>query len=216
MGLLGAGKSAAGNTILGRNAFRASLLTTTRSCEKQKAVVSGRTISIIDTPGLINRLLVDRQSEIEKSLEMSALGPHVFLLVINLFGFPEKERNQMKWFQENIEKDVLNHTVVLFNHADLLNVLMDEPLNEYIKKNNDLKSLIDSCGGRYHSFDNHAIQNRFQVMELLMKTDKMMEANGGVHYTKHNIKRAWKTKELNALKQDTGACEISISSSGSV
>ncbi len=44
-------------------------------------VVSGRTVSVIDTPPLI--LFMDcRQSEIEKSLEMSAPGPHVFLLVM--------------------------------------------------------------------------------------------------------------------------------------
>ncbi|XP_058624303.1 GTPase IMAP family member 8-like [Onychostoma macrolepis] len=209
LGLFASGKSSTGNTILGKNAFRAAVMTTTRS-EIQAAKVHGRTISIIDTPGLIDHLSVDhRQSEIEKSLEMSAPGPHVFLLVINLFGFTEENRNAVKWFQENIEKDVLNHTIVLFTHADFMNVLMDESLNEYFKKNNDLKSLIDSCGGRYHSFDNQAIRNPSQVIELLMKIDKMMERNGSVHYTKHNIfKRAQKTKQSIAKKQDSGDCEI--------
>ncbi|XP_048051786.1 GTPase IMAP family member 8-like isoform X2 [Megalobrama amblycephala] len=205
LGLLGSGKSSTGNTILNRDAFRAGLMTTTRSSEKQEAVVFGRTISIIDTPGLLlSFLLMNIQDhdhyKIEKSLELSVPGPHVFLLVINLLGFTEEEKNTVKWFEENLEKDALNRTIILFTHGDLLNFLIDEPLIEYIeKKHNDLKSLIDSCGGRYHSFDNDEMQNRFQVIELMMKIDEMMEKNGGGHYTKRNIFKR---------KQDDSGCEI--------
>ncbi len=211
LGLLSTGKSSAGNTILGRKAFQASPESATESCEKQTAVVSGRTVSVIDTPGLLDFLLFmdHRQSEIEKSLEMSAPGPHVFLLVINLMGFTEERKNTAKWFQENLERDALNHTIVLFTHAGWMNLLIDEPLTEYIKKHNALKSLIDSCGGRYHSFDNAKMQNRFQVLELLMKIDEMLEKNGGTHYTKHNIfKRAQNNNQSNTKQDDAGSCEI--------
>ncbi|XP_067260272.1 GTPase IMAP family member 8-like [Chanodichthys erythropterus] len=139
LGLLGSGKSSTGNTILNRDAFRAGLMTTTRSCEKQEALVFGRTVSIIDTPGLLVSFLlmniqVHDHYKIEKSLELSVPGPHVFLLVINLLGFTEEEKNTVKWFEENLEKDALNRTIILFTHGDLLNFLIDEPLIEYIEK----------------------------------------------------------------------------------
>lgn len=208
LGLLSMGKSSTGNTILGREAFQASPVSATVSCEKQTAVVSGRTVSVIDTPPLM--LFIDhRQSEIEKSLEMSAPGPHVFLLVINLMIFTEESKNTVVWFQENLDRDALNHTIVLFTHADWMKLLIDEPLIEYIKKHSPLKSLIDSCGGRYHSFDNAKMQNRFQVLELLIKIDEMLEKNGGTHYTKQKIfKRARNNNQSNTKQDDTGSCEI--------
>uniref|UniRef100_A0A8C1R0P5 GTPase IMAP family member 8 n=1 Tax=Cyprinus carpio TaxID=7962 RepID=A0A8C1R0P5_CYPCA len=208
LGLLSAGKSSAGNTILGRKAFQASPASATESCEKKTAVVSGRTVSVIDTPPLM-LFMNHRQSEIEKSLEMSAPGPHVFLLVINLIGFTEERKNIVKWFQENLERDALNHTIVLFTHADWMKLLIDEPMNEYIKKNNALKSLIDSCGGRYHSFNNKTMRNRFQVLELLMKIDEMLEKNGETHYTKQNLfKRAQRSNQSDTKQDDAGSCEI--------
>ncbi len=92
-------------------------------------VVSGRTVSVIDTPPLRYRLdellfMDHRQSEIEKSLEMSAPAPHVFLLVINPIGFTEERKNTVKWFQENLERDALNQTAI-FTHADWINLLID-------------------------------------------------------------------------------------------
>jgi len=147
--------------------------------------------------------MAHQRCEIEKSLEMSAPGPHVFLLMINLLEFTE-EKNTVKWIQENFEKDALNHTIVLFTRDDLLDLLIDEPLNEYLKKSTDLQSLIDSCGGRFHSFNNKAVQNRFQVIELLVKIDEMMERNGGKHYTKHNIfKRAQSNNQPNTTQDDS-------------
>ncbi len=161
-------------------------------------VVSGRTVSVIDTPPLI--LFMDhRQSEIEKSLEMSAPGPHVFLLVINPIGFTEERKNTVIWFQENLERDALNHTIVLFTHADWMNLLIDVPLIEYIKKHSPLKSLIDSCGGRYHSFDNAKMQNRFQVLELLMKCWRKME--GHTTPNKISLKEPRKKKISQIQKQ---------------
>ncbi len=204
LGFISTGKSSTGNTILGTEAFQASPVSVTVSCEKQTAVVSGRTVSVIDTPPLIDRLLfMDHlQSEIEKSLEMSAPGPHVFLLVINLMIFIEERENKAKWFHENL---ALKHAIVLFPHADWMNLLIDEHLIEYIKT----QSSIDSCCGRYHSFDNAKMQNRFQVLELLMEIDEILEKNGGTHYTKQKtFKRARNNNQSNTKQDDAGSCEI--------
>uniref|UniRef100_A0A673G5K4 AIG1-type G domain-containing protein n=1 Tax=Sinocyclocheilus rhinocerous TaxID=307959 RepID=A0A673G5K4_9TELE len=56
LGVSGAGKSSAGNAILGQDVFEESR---TRESEIQRGRVEDRNISIIDTPGFFNTHLTD-------------------------------------------------------------------------------------------------------------------------------------------------------------
>ncbi len=93
----------------------------------------------------------------------------------------------MKWIQKNFGEDAAQYTIVLFTHADQL---MGKPLDEYIKRSNDLMALVHLCGDRFHSFNNEDMRNRSQVAGLLEKIKKMVEENGGQHYTNEMYKQA--------------------------
>ncbi|XP_050969521.1 GTPase IMAP family member 8-like [Labeo rohita] len=185
LGKSGSGKSSAANTILGKDAFRInmSLPSSTQTCEKQEAHVCGRHISVIDTPGLFDPSMTrdQMQAEIQKCAEVSAPGPHVFLLVIRLDKkCTDEEKNTVKWIQENIGEDALRHTIILFTHTDHLK---EKSLDEYIRDTPDLQAFTESFCGRFHSLNNKNMENHSQVTELLEKIEKMVESNGGKHYT---------------------------------
>lgn len=179
LGRKGAGKSAAGNTILG-TAGRFHCGKPTEECVVEShANVAGRKVTVVDTPGWewyypLNSTPNWVRRETLRSVLLCPPGPHALLLVVrSCTSVTEEYVSEMEEHLEPLGRDVWEHTMLLFTRGDELGlVTMEQRIRTGGK---GIQTLLQKCDNRYHVLDNRSKGDAgVQVAELLRKLEVMV------------------------------------------
>ncbi|XP_026076592.1 immune-associated nucleotide-binding protein 8-like isoform X2 [Carassius auratus] len=187
LGTAQSGKSASGNTILGRKVFvtneSPSLVT------RDVAVVSGNIfgipVTVHDTPRLYESQINENQMSLQyKSIFQSCeSGPCVFLLVIKADRFSAEDRRTVEKIEGFLGPNRLNKTWILFTRGDELD-RGNTTIKESLERNEALKTL-EKYDQRYHVFNNMmkkgpSDQARLLLAKIIQTTCLVNASEGGM------------------------------------
>ncbi|XP_030286412.1 GTPase IMAP family member 7-like isoform X3 [Sparus aurata] len=211
VGKTGAGKSSLANTIFAEAKFKIyhTFSSGTKKCQSETRSVNGRSITLIDTPGLFDtdRSEEEIRSEILRCITECAPGLHAFLVLLKVEKYTEQEQAVIKKIQEYFSEEAFKYATVLFTHADQLPE--KQTIEEFAHQNKRVSDLVKKCGGRCHIIDNKYWKekpkneyrsNQFQVEELLKTIDKMVMENKGGCFTNGTLQKVEEMKKQDVEK----------------
>ncbi|XP_013126382.2 GTPase IMAP family member 8 [Oreochromis niloticus] len=166
-GRRGAGKTSAAKAILGQTELHS--VSNSSECVKHQGEVCGRWVSLVELPALYGK---PQEAMMEESFRCISLcdpeGVHAFILVLPVDSLTDEDKGELETIQNTFSSRVNDFTTILFTvDSDPT----DPAVGNFVKENQDIQELCESCGGRSVVLN---IKDKQQIPELLDTVEKMI------------------------------------------
>ncbi len=166
-----------GNFILGEDTFDSEPTSAERKLQQHRQKVGeglqDRFVSIINSPQLLQPHVPSGQitQTVRECVNMSAPGPHVFMLVLQHNDFSDEDRYRVKRVLKEFSGEAIKRTIVITTDEETYG---SKFRSYFVDKS--IPQLIKECGGRHLKFDE---KKRGWQSEIFKMVDEKLKENSG-------------------------------------
>eukprot|EP00920_Eleutheroschizon_duboscqi_P010516 GHVT01024665.1.p1 GENE.GHVT01024665.1~~GHVT01024665.1.p1 ORF type:complete len:272 (+),score=6.74 GHVT01024665.1:313-1128(+) len=210
VGKFGEGKSTLGNYLLGTDAKNGEFAVgdwfggLTAVANAYSNTVDGQLVRVVDTPGVFDPRLDEKEieSQIVSSMGLVIPGPFVFIIVIAKKRILKEDEAVIETLEKLFKSDIYPYAFIVFTKTgarttreQILDCIMHDPSTP-----RSLKSIVRKCGERIEVFDTGDNQEASMQIKEILKRAKDIKTEKSDFYTDELFQRLTELVEKEAKK----------------